>query len=515
MHLRKDLTVPALFILPVLLIAVACGPKLSPVEKKQTEELQSAGPTKAAAVTATLPVEGIPSVAPSPQPPQNTPTPTPRFSRPVDSYVVAEGDSLFWIAQNHGCTVDDLIALNDLEDPGSLQVGQWLWFPVEVERVGPDTKLMPDSEMVYGPSYVDFDLDAFVEEHPGYLKGYREKVNGKEMSGAQIIRLVAERFSVGLRPMLALLEYRSGWLSNPTPAQQALDYPMGLHDRSRVGLLRQASWAADRFNQGYYGRLRSDLFVINFSDRKKALFASGLNPGTAGVQNVLALQTDWEQWNVDIGPEGYMKTYRELFGDPAQYAIEPLIPPDLAQPPLDLPWPKGETWYYSSGPHPAWMDGSAWAALDFLPPGEGVGCWDSDSWVTAPGPGVVLRVEEGVALQDLDGASPADGLEQTGWVLFYLHLATEGKAEPGARLKTGDQVGHPSCEGGQATGSHLHLARRYNGQWMDASGQVPAILSGWTVKPALAPYKGDMVKGGMTRTAGEFRESGINDLPNE
>jgi LasA protease len=492
-----------------MVLAAACGPPPpSSAETGQPGE-NHPPPARPAEATAIRTPEGAPSAAT----PAGTPTPNPPHTgAPTDTYVVREGDSLFWIAQRFGCTVDDLIRVNKLQDPDSLYVGQWLRVPVGADRTGPALKLIPDSELVYGPSYVDFDLESFVEAQPGYLKNHHEKVDGQEMSGAEIIRLVMQEFSVGPRPLLALLEYRGGWLSNPSPAPQALEYPMGLQDPSRPGLFRQASWAADRLNEGYYGWQRGDLFLLHFADRQKALFAPELNPGTVGVQNVLALQTTWEQWLEDAGPEGYIKVYKELFGDPFQYAVEPLIPPDLAQPPLEFPWEKGETWYYSAGPHPAWVNGSAWAALDFFPPGEGVGCWQSDAWATAAGPGVVVRVAEGMVLEDLDGLSPPDGLEQTGWVLFYLHVATGDGIAVGTRLETGDRIGHPSCEGGQATGTHLHLARRYNGQWMAAAGPVPLVLSGWTVQPAMAPYEGDLVRGDQSRTSGEFREAGKNDL---
>jgi hypothetical protein len=35
-------------------------------------------------------------------------------------------------------------------------------------------------------------------------------------------------------------------------------------------------------------------------------------------------------------------------------------------------------------------------------------------------------------------------------------------------VKTGDRIGHPSCEGGAANATHVHIARRYNGEWIPA-----------------------------------------------
>ena len=47
-------------------------------------------------------------------------------------------------------------------------------------------------------------------------------------------------------------------------------------------------------------------------------------------------------------------------------------------------------------------------------------------------------------------------------------------------MDEGDHIGHPSCEGGRAVGTHLHIARKYNGEWVGAGGALPFVLSGWT-----------------------------------
>jgi len=114
--------------------------------------------------------------------------------------------------------------------------------------------------------------------------------------------------------------------------------------------------------------------------------------------------------------------------------------------------------------------------------------------VTAAADGLVVRSGNGVVVQDLDG----DGIEQTGWSLLYLHLATNGRAGLGTYLHQGDVLGYPSCEGGYSTGTHLHLARRYNGVWIPADGSVPFVLSGWISESAGLEYDGYLVKNGHT-----------------
>jgi hypothetical protein len=64
-----------------------------------------------------------------------------------------------------------------------------------------------------------------------------------------------------------------------------------------------------------------------------------------------------------------------------------------------------------------------------------------------------------------------------------------------------DIIGHASCEGGMSTGTHLHFARKYNGEWVTADGPIPFVLSGWTVIAGEKPYQGMLVKGDKVITA--------------
>lgn len=63
----------------------------------------------------------------------------------------------------------------------------------------------------------------------------------------------------------------------------------------------------------------------------------------------------------------------------------------------------------------------------------------------------------------------------------------------GTVVDTGAPLGHPSCEGGQATGTHVHMARKYNGEWLPADG-ISAILcrstGGWVAQSTGTAYQG-------------------------
>jgi murein DD-endopeptidase MepM/ murein hydrolase activator NlpD len=83
-------------------------------------------------------------------------------------------------------------------------------------------------------------------------------------------------------------------------------------------------------------------------------------------------------------------------------------------------------------------------------------------------------------------------------VLIYLHVSDRGRVQVGDFVEQGDLLGHPSCEGGIATGTHVHLARKYNGEWILADGPLPFTLSGWVARAGVAPYQGALVNGDQT-----------------
>jgi hypothetical protein len=194
-----------------------------------------------------------------------------------------------------------------------------------------------------------------------------------------------------------------------------------------------------------------------------------------------------------------------MFGSPWERAerVGPLLPADLKQPDLELPFASGETWRFSAGPHNTWNFGTPRGALDFSPPVKAELCAVSPQWVSASAPGLAVRAADSAVVIDLD----EDGLEQTGWVLLYYHLARDGMISAGRRVAVNDRLGHPSCEGGRATAAHVHLARKYNGEWLPADETVPFMLSGYRVVAGEANYQGILVKEGITIQSNAYGSS--------
>jgi murein DD-endopeptidase MepM/ murein hydrolase activator NlpD len=432
-------------------------------------------------VAATATEAGLPDVGPLFEP-----TPPPQV------YVIEPGDTLSSIARRFGCTTEDLIKTNQIANPNLLSVGQTLKLPSIDAMTGPDLQLLPNSEFVNGPAYVDFDTAAFVAKSGGYLNSYSEYVGGELLSGPEIVNLVAHHFSVGPRLLLALIELQTGWVTNPNPGGQAFSH-------------RWLSRAADDLNKGYYDWRGRGVTLLKWADGSATRYAPTLNAATAGLQYYFSRNVSKGPWQVLVGdePGSFLETYRNLFGDPAQYAIEPLIPATTTVPDLSLPWSVGELWFYTGGPHGAWGDGSAWAAIDAVPDEGYLGCRPGSAWATAAAPGLVIHSEDGEVLVDLDG----DGHGETGWVLFYLHVGTEGRVPAGTQVERGDPIGHPSCEGGFTESSHLHFARKFNGEWIAADGPLPMILSGWQFHSSDQVYEGTATRGNEERTAWECRDA--------
>lgn len=511
-----------ILIFPLALVAFgACsdGVPTSP-------EAESAQSVRSAFPTAHFPSSTPHSTADADPFPEDTPEPLPTPGPLFISYTVRAGDTLGAISIRYNVAIEELMQVNGLTNPHTLQVGQTLKIPAWIERVGPAEKLVPDSEVVYGPAYKGFDVQAVVQKYGGYLASYRERVENETLTGAEIIRLVAERFSVGPRILLALLEFQSGWVTDFPADANRQSYPMGYPDPLRKGLYRQTAWAANQLNAGYYGKLYGQRAFVEFADRQRARFAYGLNPGTAAIQNVLAKTTTWDEWQRmvtrskgepdQVGTDrrsvptmSFLTTYEKLFGDPYRYEVKPLLPKNLAQPSLRLPLEDGKLWYFTGGPHAGWVDGSPWAAVDFAPADQAGSCWPSQYWAVAAAPGIVTASENGRVVLDLDG----DGFQGTGWALLYMHIGTEERVQVGQKLETNDPIGHPSCEGGAAETSHVHFARLYNGQWIPvADERLPLILSGWKFSAASEEYDGTMVRDGETRSAENQRLELVNGV---
>jgi murein DD-endopeptidase MepM/ murein hydrolase activator NlpD len=453
-----------------------------------------------------LPETGSP-VTPEPQntnEPMQAPTPTPTLA-PTETivnttpiiYYTQAGDTLPLVATRFGVLEEEVYSPDEIPERALFNPGQVLVIPNRLANTTSSQHFMPDSEVVYSPSALDFDVGDFAMQAGGYLGEYSQYLATTGVTtGPDVVQRIATENSINPRLLLALLEYQAGWVYNPEPSG-SLEFLMGQTRPRDKGLYRQLAWAVNQLSIGYYGWREGRLTEIEFKDGITARMAPDLNAGTAALQYYFAQLYGSEQWIAALDLEsGFPALYEAMFGSPwvRALSVEPLYPPDLEQPRLVLPFMINQIWSYSGGPHGAWERDGAWAAVDFAPGSLVPGCFDTEVYTVAAASGLVVRSENGMVSLDLDG----DGREQTGWVLIYLHVAEKGRIPPGTWVERGDLIGHPSCEGGFSTGTHLHLARKYNGEWIVADGPLPFVISGWTVHAGEEAYEGTMSRGNQS-----------------
>jgi len=405
------------------------------------------------------------------------------------SYTVQNGDTLQAIASRFRTTVRMLATVNpELEKAKTiLPAGTVVLVPQRPLESTEVFHILPDNLYVNGTDQIGFDVEAFIQSHPGWLKSVVAFDGTASRSAAEIISLAARDYSISPRLLLALLEYQSNALSKPLAEKEKMLYPMGYQNDRHASLYNQIMWAARVLNEGYYSWRAGEINYFTFQPDPRQ------NAASVALENFFVRTTN-NQENVKtaISPSGFAATYTQLFGDPWLNST-PHLEKDLQQPLLKLPFETGKAWALTGGPHPGWGSegGQPWAALDFAPPSLQFGCAESPEWVTAVASGLVVRSEPGSVVLDLD----EDGDERSGWVIRYFHIGSKDRVPAGTHVNMGDKIGHASCEGGHATGSHVHIARLYNGEWILAYGPLAFNMEGWVAFKGDLPYQGYLSRG--------------------
>jgi len=409
-------------------------------------------------------------------------------------YVARSGDTLDAIAKRFNVEPEEITSPEPMHPGIFLTPGQQLVIPNTIDETLPSDLLLPDSEVVYSAVTINFDIGRFIEESGGYLSDYEETVDGQIITGTEIVKRVAIETSVNPMVLLAFLEYRSQWVTSQPSDSKPIEYPIGFRVPGYKGLYKELLLTSTHLSVGYYGWRAGDLTEIEFPDHSTARLNPTLNAGTVALMHIMALFYQPARWMEVLYAENNFNThYLSLFGDPWGRAdqVGPLFPAGLEQPTLELPFSPGERWSLTGGPHHSWNSGSPRGALDFSPVTGEARCTVSKAWVTSSTAGIVVRADNNVVVIDVDG----DGYEQTGWTIVYLHIADKDMISTGNWVDTDEPIGHPSCEGGRSTGTHVHIARKYNGEWLFSDGPLPFIMSGWTVRAGERNYQGELIKG--------------------
>lgn len=424
-----------------------------------------------------------------------TPLPT-RSAHPPGQllpYQALSGDTLEALAVRFNTSIDEIRQSNPQlpAQVTTLPSGYTLQIPAYyLPFTGTPFQILPDSEFINGPTAIGFEVEDELRRKPGYLSDTSDYAYRLERPAWEVIQAIADNYSIHPRLLLTLLEHATQAMTNPFPSDSEQTYPLGNAEERYKGLFRQLLWAAERLSDGFYGWRSGKMRSFEAADGLVVVPDPYQNAGTVAIQYLFAGVYALEDLELAIGPEGIFATYSRLWGDPHSFAAD-IIPGSLQQPELTLPFVPDRIWDFTGGPHFSWGTSLPLGALDFAPPAMQGGCVWSSEWVAAPADGLIVRSGEAVVELDLD----QDGDARTGWVVFFFHLASEGLIQVGTTVTQGDLIGHPSCEGGRATGSHVHIARKYNGEWIEADGPVPFELGGWTAREGDEPYLGTLERG--------------------
>ena len=221
-----------------MLVLAACDSAPAPDANTPTPPINPDSPTPASVDMATgVPPTATPNPTPFSQRYTQGVAPTPDALKPIrargtftSTYTIQRGDTLGAIALSFNVSEEDLRRVNRLtvRQANRLISGATLLVPQPVEMNTPSLKLIPDSELVNGPTAIDFVMDGYVNMQRGYLANYTELIDGMRLTGPQVIQRVAEQFSVHPRLLLAMLEYSGGWVTNSNPAGDQIAVPAGL-----------------------------------------------------------------------------------------------------------------------------------------------------------------------------------------------------------------------------------------------------------------------------------------------
>ncbi|HPO57890.1 MAG TPA: hypothetical protein PLV53_03500, partial [Anaerolineaceae bacterium] len=175
-------------------LAVPTAAEVTPPAPTQPVVVETTAPAAPeTAVTTTVPAATLAPTA------TRTSVPTLEGTAPAPiMYTSQGGDTLPVLAIRFGVQADEIRSNTSqpLPEKGFLEPGTLLIIPNRLAETGPNGHLLPDSEIVYSPSAIDFDVDAYINAAGGFLSQYREYLSDGWNTGAQVVERVALENSI-------------------------------------------------------------------------------------------------------------------------------------------------------------------------------------------------------------------------------------------------------------------------------------------------------------------------------
>jgi murein DD-endopeptidase MepM/ murein hydrolase activator NlpD len=333
--------------------------------------------------------------------------------------------------------------------------------------------VVSDGQFVWGPNVGAFSIQAFLQTIQSPLLPYAVELESW-----------ARYSTVNPRVLLAVLESNYGSVTGLDPSidpesvrgmieQTAMDLSLAFYqhlysfgERSKGGppLLAKGVQTFS-FEDGVQADLlwspSSGSYAISAIDAKSQLLAETFSSQSLGGAS--SFETIWGYFFPDTDP---LDTSNNL---------EPGSPPPDET--FQFPFPLDATWTFS-GAH-SWSGGSSYpdrSSMDFNTPWSNYPNAPYKNTVAAAAGDAVVRVP-------YTGRAPCwvEIDHGGGWKTHYYHLVNlgaSGPVGPMSRNQLIGGIGQEVCNGGFATGPHVHFALFYNGAPYDLDGLK---LSGWTV----------------------------------
>jgi len=350
-------------------------------------------------------------------------------------------------------------------------------------RTMPRGELISDGQFVYGPAVEGFDIAGFLLEQQSPLAPYAAEIDA-----------IARFTSVNPKILLTVLEVRSGMVSHLEPSL-AEDEILAEIEETAYQLAipfydHLYQWGS---RQSKTESLPKGAPSVSFEDGSTQLIDPALSSGTFALASVLAQDQTEEAWQATSFSQengSFMGTFAEFFPETnlldSTYSIDPpSLPPDDF---FQLPIPLGASWQFN-GPH-SWCGGDACyneppdrSSIDFST------TWDHtdpfvDHYTTAAAAGA------GYIRTPYSGRDPCwyEIDHGNGWKTSYYHLeylgvpGSQGNVNQNFRIGA---IGEGVCNGGFASGAHVHFTLCYNGAYYDLDG---IKFSGWEVHSGPDPY---------------------------
>ncbi|MEA2008478.1 MAG: hypothetical protein U9O54_05115, partial [Chloroflexota bacterium] len=189
--------------------------------------------------------------------------------------------------------------------------------PTAQPTARPAYLILPDAELVYSATALDFDTSAYLREADGFLSSYEQylMITGWTPA-AKVVEMVALENSINPRLLLALLEFQSGCVFGGPLHAEDFGAAMGAEDAFRKDLYGQLVWAVHTLSEGFYGWWGGTLREWSFSDGTVYHPPADANPGTVAVQYFFAQLYDKYAWERALDPQyGFPALYEDMFGD--------------------------------------------------------------------------------------------------------------------------------------------------------------------------------------------------------